>query len=195
MLAYLKANLTEDSPISPILKSTHEIYGDGPESGAKIGLGWNIITRGDNPYFWHNGQIGGFHSFIGFDKVAAKGIVILINSRNDIDQIGHSYLNNTLKQLAVVKPKLEIEVPIENLKKLEGKYEFSPEFFINVSLEKGVLYIQATNQRRFPVFAKSATEFFLKVADADLEFELDEAGNGNALILIQNNQVMKGKKP
>jgi hypothetical protein len=90
---------------------------------------------------------------------------------------------------------LEIEVPIENLKKLEGKYEFSPEFFVNVSLEKGVLYIQATNQPRFPVFAKSATEFFLKVADADLEFELDEAGNGNALILIQNNQVMKGKKP
>ncbi|MBL4660071.1 MAG: serine hydrolase [Alcanivoracaceae bacterium] len=195
MLAYLKANLTDDSPISAVLKSTHKIYDDGPESGTKIGLGWNIITRGDNPYYWHNGQIGGFHSFIGFDKVATKGIVILANSRNDIDQIGHNYLNDTLKQMAVVKARVVIEIPIENLKKLEGKYEFSSEFFIKVSVEKGRLYVQATNQSRFPVFAKSATEFFLKVADADLEFELDEAGNAKALILIQNNQVMKGKKP
>jgi D-alanyl-D-alanine-carboxypeptidase/D-alanyl-D-alanine-endopeptidase len=175
-------------------KSTHKIYGDGPESGAKTGLAWNINTRGDNPYYWHNGQIGGFHSFIGFDKVAAKGIVILINSRSDIDQIGHSYLNNTLKQLAMVKPKLEIEVSVESLAKLVGKYEFSSTFSIEVSLDKGALYVQAINQPRFQVYAKSTTEFFLKAVDADLEFELDKDGNGIAFALIQNNQLIKGNK-
>ena len=194
MLVYLKANLINDSPIDQALKLSHEIYDDTPEAGAKIGLAWNLKTSGETSYYWHNGQIGGFHAFIGFNKLTDKGLVILANSRHDFDPIGHSYLNGTLKQLAFLNSNKEVELSIETLVQLKGEYEIGPNFSIKVSVEKGQLYVQATNQPRFPIFAISKTRFFLKVVEADIEFEVDEVGNGVALTLIQNNQVIKGQR-
>jgi len=70
---------------------------------------------------------------------------------------------------------------------------FSTNLFNKVSLDSEQLYIKATNQPRLRIFAKSRTEFFLKIANADLEFVLPEEDNEITLILIQNNQILKGK--
>jgi len=42
--------------------------------GPNEGLGWQIDAKGR---YWHNGETGGFHSYIGFDPTTRRGIVIL----------------------------------------------------------------------------------------------------------------------
>jgi hypothetical protein len=49
-------------------------------------------------------------------------------------------------------------------------------------------FIQATGQPKFPIFAESETEFFLKGVDAQITFAKDQ------LILHQNGQNLPGKK-
>lgn len=51
-----------------------------------VGLNWHILALpGAPPITWHNGQTGGFHSFLGFDPETQQGIVALANTDYDID--------------------------------------------------------------------------------------------------------------
>jgi pimeloyl-ACP methyl ester carboxylesterase len=60
---------------------------------------------------------------------------------------------------AVAEAAAVFMVPEHILAAYVGDYELTPQFSIAVSLEDGQLFIQATNQPRFPVFAESETEF------------------------------------
>ncbi|RQH25160.1 hypothetical protein D5R40_29310 [Okeania hirsuta] len=40
-----------------------------------VALGWHIKHGEDSKIIWHNGQTGGYHSFLGFDKAKKKGVV------------------------------------------------------------------------------------------------------------------------
>jgi len=53
-----------------------------------IAMAWHIATNFGHDVVWHNGGTGGYHSFIGFDPAAKKGVVILSNSTYSIDDIG-----------------------------------------------------------------------------------------------------------
>jgi len=44
-----------------------------------IGLGWVLTREGGQEVVWHNGQTGGYSSFLGFDKEAGVGIAVLAN--------------------------------------------------------------------------------------------------------------------
>jgi hypothetical protein len=50
------------------------------------------------------------------------------------------------------------------------------------------LFIQATAQPRFPIFAESDSTFFLKAVDAQLTFRPD------GLVLHQNGQHLPARK-
>jgi CubicO group peptidase (beta-lactamase class C family) len=58
----------------------------------KIGLAWQIETVSGT--IWHNGGTGGYHSYIGFKKDPPRGVVVLANSRNDIDDVGQYLLGD-----------------------------------------------------------------------------------------------------
>ena len=51
-----------------------------------------------------------------------------------------------------------------------------PGFDLTITLEGSQLMAQATGQPKFPLFAESETNFFLKVVDAQVEFGKDEKG-------------------
>jgi hypothetical protein len=85
-------------------------------------------------------------------------------------------------------------LPEEQLQKLVGSYQLAPEFIIEFIVENGRFYTQATAQPRFETFAESATEFFLKVVDAQMTFELDENGMATRVTLHQNGQNIPGEK-
>jgi tetratricopeptide (TPR) repeat protein len=62
-----------------------------------VALGWHVIRRFGSELFWHNGQTRGFKSFIGFDKEKKRGIVILSNGGNPVDDIALHALNTNYK--------------------------------------------------------------------------------------------------
>ena len=84
----------------------------------------------------------------------------------------------------------EISVDPKVLERYVGRFQLAPEFIITVTREENRLFIQATAQPRFEVFAKSDTEFFLKVVDARIVF----AADGSSLVLYQNGMEMKGTR-
>lgn len=83
-----------------------------------------------------------------------------------------------------------VDVPVEQLERLVGRYELQPGFVMTVRIKDGGLEIQATGQPAIPVEAESATRFFSNRVGADIEFHLPEAGPAESLTLFQRGQEL-----
>jgi hypothetical protein len=69
-----------------------------------------------------------------------------------------------------------------------GAYPIAPTFVLTVTQEGDRLYVQATGQPKFPVFASANDEFFYKVVEARLTFRRGEDGKVTGLTLHQNGR-------
>jgi CubicO group peptidase (beta-lactamase class C family) len=144
------------------------------------------------------------------------------NSANAYDSYGEALLQNNEKEKAIANYKKSVELNpgnttgIEMLKKLGvdtekflvkevavddailesyvGKYELAPGFILTLAKYGSQLKAQATGQTEVPVFPKSQNEFYYKVVDAQLIFNLNKDGNVESVTLHQNGQVIIGKK-
>src|SRR5439155_6558030 len=93
MLKFVSANLgLTKSPLLAAMQMAHQSRHDTGTPDLEIGLNWHILKKFNTVIVWHNGGTGGYHSFIGFDPKARKGVVVLSNSTNDIDDIGRHLL-------------------------------------------------------------------------------------------------------
>ncbi len=88
----------------------------------------------------------------------------------------------------------EIALDARLLERLAGEYELMPGFTLRITVEEGHLMSQATGQGKFELFAETATRFFLKVVDAQVEFDLDQSGLATGLTLFQGGQRIPGRK-
>jgi D-alanyl-D-alanine-carboxypeptidase/D-alanyl-D-alanine-endopeptidase len=66
-----------------------------------------------------------------------------------------------------------------------GRYQLSPTFSLAITRDGTGLFLQATGQDRFGLFASGRNEFFLRAVDASISFERDGADRVIALILHQ----------
>ena len=87
----------------------------------------------------------------------------------------------------------EIVVADKILQSYVGQYELQPGFIITISNESSQLKAQATGQPIFDVFPKSDSVFYLKVVEAQIEFNKTD-GKVDSLTLFQNGQEMSGKR-
>jgi D-alanyl-D-alanine-carboxypeptidase/D-alanyl-D-alanine-endopeptidase len=102
MLIYLKANMRPQGPLANAIRTTHrELYRG--EEGPVIGMNW---IRSWNPslgqwIIWHNGETGGFRSFLGFGADGRVGVVILSNVADEsVDELGEAVLSDLSEQPA-----------------------------------------------------------------------------------------------
>jgi CubicO group peptidase (beta-lactamase class C family) len=141
------------------------------------------------------------------------------NSSNVYDSYGEALLKNGDKDLAIenykksvelnpantggiqaleklgVKIQVEnVEVPETTLDTYAGSYELNPGFNILITRDGKQLFGQATGQGKFELFAKSNREFYLKVVNAQIIFNVNEQAAVESLTLIQNGQKITGKK-
>ena len=59
---------------------------------SRIGYGWFTTRYGDREITWHNGGTGGFRAYVGFDRAAGRGVVVLGNTDRDVDPVGVALL-------------------------------------------------------------------------------------------------------
>jgi serine-type D-Ala-D-Ala carboxypeptidase/endopeptidase len=88
MLVYLKANMAApDGVVGKAMASAQKPrFPIGLGGILRIGLVWQTNTR--SGITWHNGETGGYHAFIGFDRAAGQGVVVLANVADmEIDQL------------------------------------------------------------------------------------------------------------
>ena len=189
MLTYLAANLdTVAGPLSRAMRDAHTARRNAGNAGMRIGLAWHILARPIGSLVWHNGGTGGYRSFTGFDSARRIGVVVLSNVNSSVDDIGFHLLDETFPLRPPPQQHTEVAVDSLMLARYVGEYELAPAFHITVTRVGTHLFIQATAQPRFPVFAESDSTFFLKVVDAQLTFRPD------GLVLHQNGQHIPGRK-
>jgi D-alanyl-D-alanine-carboxypeptidase/D-alanyl-D-alanine-endopeptidase len=158
--------------------------------GVEIGMAWHTFTKFDTLIWWHNGGTYGYRSFVGFNPAKKEGVVILCNTFLDNDDLGRHILESRYPVATFEKqaPRNEIQVDAAVLERYVGEYELTPAFKIAVTREGVRLFVQATGQPRFEIFAQSESEFFLKVVDAQIAFLKD------GLVLHQGGMDQKAKK-
>lgn len=196
MLRYVRANADSNSkPLGRTLAATHTMRRPGPSPTTSIGLAWHrTTTPGGRTVVWHNGGTGGYRSFAGYDEATGLGVVVLTSTAVGVDDIALHLLDPAVPLAPLPKRRVAVSVAPDILAKYPGEYALSPAFSLTITFENGTLFLQATGQPKFPLFAESRTEFFLRAADAQVTFTSDSTGAVTGLILHQNGQNTPGRK-
>lgn len=191
MALFISANLGyRQSSLEEAMQLSHKAR---HEKGAKVGMGWHIKSGEEGDVIWHNGGTGGYRSFAGFVKESGKGVVVLSNSTNSIDDIGFALLDPGSKLITAKGKSDAVDVPEATLEQYVGVYELTPQFKITVTKEGTQMYGQATGQNRFEMYPESDTDFFITIVKAKITFQVEE-GVVKSLTLYQNGQAIPGKK-
>jgi CubicO group peptidase (beta-lactamase class C family) len=161
----------------------------------KIGLHWIALPTPDSAVIsWHNGGTGGFRSWMGCNRRTGRAAVVLTNSEVGVDDLGLHLVDPVLPLRPPTTPvrRTAIAVDTTTMDGLVGRYALAPTFAITVTREGTRLMAQATSQPAFELFAESAEKWFLKVVDAQVEFERGADGRVTALVLVQNGARQRG---
>jgi CubicO group peptidase (beta-lactamase class C family) len=100
MLKFVKANVNPTGPMAAAIQMAHQNWRDVRPKLEEAGLCWVRYMTGkkDPPVtIWHNGQTGGYHSFVGFVP-GRGGVVVLCNVATfDVDKVGAAVLNHLVE--------------------------------------------------------------------------------------------------
>ena len=197
MLRFLDANMGPvGNDLEQAMRTSHAQREALPNGGG-VGLNWVIRTEGDDTIVWHNGGTGGYRTFMGFDPELGVGAVVLTNSSHGADDIGFHLINRDVALAPAPEPapeRVEVDVDAATLERYVGAYDLTSTFSIEVTVEDGQLFIQATGQPRFPAFPESETEFFLRVVDAQITFDVGDDGVATGLVLHQGGASQPARK-
>jgi len=93
MLLFLAANMNRTiSDVTPALQSSHKVL--FTKDATQIGMAWfhKPLPGTGESIIWHNGETGGFASFLGFTANGRVGVCVLSNSARSVDHIGETLL-------------------------------------------------------------------------------------------------------
>lgn len=151
-------------------------------------LGWYKRKRLPKTILMHSGGTGGFSSFIGLDTLHSVGIVLLTNNTGIVLTDIGQYLLDTTKIIQELRPFITVADSI--LSKYVGVYKLDESMNLTVTKEEGGLFIQATGQEKFQLYAHNTWKFFLKVAQADVEFLENKKGIVDRLKFLQGDEYV-----
>ncbi len=164
---------------------------DGKETG--YGYGWGFGNIQGSPTIGHAGGINGFLTESIYLPKEDVFVAIFSNCGcNPPFEIGSKIATLAIRKTIPIHTEIQVEASV--LESYIGQYELNPKFIITVTKEQNRLFTQATGQEKLEAFAESATKFFLKVVDAQIEFLKDESGKVTKLILHQGGQKTEVKK-
>jgi CubicO group peptidase (beta-lactamase class C family) len=162
------------------------------------GLGLLIGGSLENPYFTHEVINEGFESRLFAYQRTGDGAMVMTNARKSGRRLADAVMRSIASVYgwpdfhAIVRASIAVDPAV--LATYVGVYELTPTLSIAITLENGQLMEQATNQQKFPIFPESHSKFFLKVADAQVEFFSDANGQISHLVLHQDGHDMRGER-
>jgi hypothetical protein len=75
-----------------------------------------------------------------------------------------------------------------------GRYELAPGAILTITRQDTRAFAQLTGQPAFEIFPSAEREFFYKVVDARLVFEVDAQGRATAVVLHQNGMTPRAPR-
>ncbi len=158
--------------------------------------GVKVDSYANHKMITHSGGIEGFATITYRFPDDELYIVILKNFDNQTffpaHKISRAIMLDQKFELPVERKIAAINTNV--YKTFVGEYELQPGFVFNVTTEAGKLFAQATNQPKIEIFPEGEYKYFVKVVDAQFEFNKDEKGNIASLTLFQGGAKMPAKK-
>lgn len=175
-----------------------------PESYAKMttpfkddyAFGLIVRTVDGHKQIWHNGGIQGFSSSMAWYPDSKLSVIVLANMNSPApDQMLPKLADVAFgKDVKLTSDRKEIKLSHEALTAYVGTYQLAPKVLLKMTLNGDQLMTQLSGQGKLPIFAESENHFFLKVVDAQLEFERDANGKITDVILHQNGRDQKAPR-
>jgi CubicO group peptidase (beta-lactamase class C family) len=188
---YTDKVLTENSKQAMFLPSARMGLKEPKEY---YGYGWCIDTHFGHDRQMHYGSIDGFRAII--SRYPAERMVIIALSNVgavSIERIANdlaAILFGELYRLPKSGQEIEIDPAIYDayVGDYAGAYEFAPGIILSITTESERIFMQFTGQDRVEIFPTSSTEFFLKMLDTQLTFNVNEMGKTLSVIIHQYGQ-------
>jgi serine-type D-Ala-D-Ala carboxypeptidase/endopeptidase len=87
MLQYVAANIgLANSPLTPLMEKTHVVRFPHAMEEIDVAMPWWVYHRRGAEFITHGGCTMGHQAFIGFDKQAKRGVVVLANREDVLEQ-------------------------------------------------------------------------------------------------------------
>jgi CubicO group peptidase (beta-lactamase class C family) len=171
MVRYLEGELgTRESTITPALALTQQQV--TRVSGRIMAMNWFLLRAGGHTIAMHEGDTGGFTSFIAFDRAAQRGVVLLsdtsMSAFGALTLLGRHVLDPSVAArppitAAVADPKL--------IDALVGHYRLENGLVLELRRKGAALAVRAEGQREFEMGYDSAGDFYPLELDAVLRPE------------------------
>jgi uncharacterized protein (TIGR03435 family) len=163
----------------------------GKPNPSGYGFAWSMSSVNGHRLIEHGGAWQGFAAHIA--RYVDDGVTVVVLANLDAGharagEIAHGVAGLFDANLAPPKSKERTEAKID-LKLFEtysGRYAFAPEAVLTITIDGARLFAQLTGQGKAQIFPESEREFFYKVVDAQITFEVDGQGRATALVLHQN---------
>jgi CubicO group peptidase (beta-lactamase class C family) len=158
--------------------------------------GWMINNYKGHKWHYHNGGIEGFATTINRFPDEDLTIIILKNVDNwnafSAHKVSRALMFGDKYSLPVERKIAKVDAKI--YQKFSGNYELGPGFVISVTTENNRIYTQATGQGKCEIYPESEFKYFVKIVDAQFQFNKDDKGNIASITLFQGGQEMNGKR-
>lgn len=148
MMKFLAASMHVEA--TPLGRAMQRMQHPG-KNKAEEPLAWGVGKKYDSEIWSHNGGTTGFSSYLAFDKVSGRGVVVLSNSAIPVDDIGSKILNRRfrLRQYAP-PPNFAAALAASGYADVNSRYDkFSkdPDFWLDeVVLNEWAYSLLAKNQ-------------------------------------------------
>jgi serine-type D-Ala-D-Ala carboxypeptidase/endopeptidase len=110
LLTFLAANLGYiASPLAAAMAAMRKVRRPTGQPGREVALGWHVDRSNGKEMIWHNGESGGFRSFVGFDPNLRVGVAALSNAGTiaGVDDIARHILDPSLPLMKPPKKQLD----------------------------------------------------------------------------------------
>jgi CubicO group peptidase (beta-lactamase class C family) len=169
------------------------------EEGMSSAYGWMIRETPEHTQAMHSGGINGFVTFVIRDAATQLYVVVLSNVENsaavDVAQGLAAIAYGEPYDMPGQPPAVEVvEVDPAILQKYAGSYQVSADMTFAITAEAGHLFGQAPGQPKFEIFPTSETDFFAKIADIKLHFEVGADGAVTELVIHEGGQEIHAAK-
>jgi CubicO group peptidase (beta-lactamase class C family) len=129
-----------------------------------------------------------------FWKAVDAQVTFVKDDQDKVIKAVHLQSGQTIHARRVADLK-EAKVDATTYDSFVGKYDYGGgRAILTVSREGDRLFAQLTGQPKFEIFPKSATEFFWKVVDAQVQFVKNDAGKTTKAIHHQGGQTLEAPK-
>jgi hypothetical protein len=206
MLIFARALLDPTSRVAPALKTALSVRTPG-ENRFEQALGWVVRRLPGRELLMHDGRSYGFSSILILEPAKGRAVVALANSAAEpgptdlaFNIVGGQQVQPTPAVPPAPPPfvpRAEISLPVAELDKVAGRYDFGPGFVLAITRDGGYLYAQregVPGAPRLQIVPEAPLAFFWKAMDAQIRFTTDASGMVTGADVIDRGRQIVGRR-